>query len=137
MVAMSLVEKPMNFRVMYKFPKMSPNTSSYVAGTLKDLMKMLSRAENVTEESVEFLYVHEIHQDGSVTELVAIENKATQLIQEVTSNVTSMMDRSKELMAKSKLLMRFVRNDSIERRVTDGWGWPAYPAPYWEKKSDG
>jgi hypothetical protein len=118
---------------MYKFPRMNPATGSYVAGTLADLMKMLSRAENVSEDTVEFLYVHEILQDGSVTELVAIEKKPPQ----PTSNVTNLMEAGKKLVEKSKLKMRFVRNESADKRITDGWGWEAYPAPYWEKKSDG
>jgi hypothetical protein len=133
MVAMTAREVPLNFRVLYKFPKMNPAQGNYVAGNIGDLMKMLSRAENVTEETVEFLYIHEVLQDGSVLEHVAIENKPIK----PTSNVVDLLDAGKKMVEKSKLKMRFVRNETLASRITDGWGWEAYPAPYWEKKSDG
>lgn len=133
MAAMSLVPKQINFRVLYKFPRMTPAQANYMAPSLADLMKMLSRAENVTEDSVDFLYIHEVLTDGSVIEHVAIEKKAVQ----PASTVTNLVEAGKKLIENSKLKMRFVRNESVAMRISDGWGWFAYPAPYWEKKSDG
>jgi hypothetical protein len=60
------------YRVAWKW-KTGKNTvvQDYAAPDLKTLMKMLKRSENVAPETVGELVIHQINNDGTVTEMFA------------------------------------------------------------------
>jgi hypothetical protein len=47
---------------------------AYSADTLPILLRILERAEGVTESSVEYLYVHETLDNGSVQEVISFDH---------------------------------------------------------------
>ncbi len=68
-----LVHDDKHFRVSYKFPKQKAVNMNYTAPSVAALMRNLQLSENVNRDTVEFLYVHQILDNGSALELIGIE----------------------------------------------------------------
>lgn len=63
------------FTIMYKLPRKKELRMDYVASSLRDVMRMLSRSEGVDTTNVESLYIHQHLPGGLTQEVVAIENR--------------------------------------------------------------
>jgi hypothetical protein len=90
---------------------------------------MLHRAENVNRDTVEFLVVHQIMADGSITEHVAVDNFKKDISANVINNVTSMLDRvRKNPPAKPHIKVKNTTPEHRPGRVVRGYNIVAYPA---------
>lgn len=65
--------KPNHYRVGWKVKGKKEVVADYAFPTMAELMIHLKKSEGITTLNVEQLYVHQIHSDGNIEELVAIE----------------------------------------------------------------
>jgi hypothetical protein len=75
---MTELERQHHYRVSWKklHPKAPPVVMDYMAGSLKQLLELLDRSENVKPSSTEFLIVHQVDlKTGAVQEVLGHESK--------------------------------------------------------------
>lgn len=66
-----------HFNVMWQFPKQKAVRRSYEAPSLKTLLRILEKAEDVSPATTEKLFVHMCLPDGSILEVVTHEDSAS------------------------------------------------------------
>lgn len=62
------------YRVQWKIKGFSVNTRTYEVGSIDQLARILWRAEGISQQSIEHIYVHQIDpKTGAAFELIAVE----------------------------------------------------------------
>lgn len=109
---MSNREPAYHFKVQWRFPKSKAATADYVAGSLRELLSLLKKQEDVSMGTTELLCIHQITADGGVKELLYHEMQSVipKAEAEPKTNVIP-ITRTKERVATAEKVV----NDSLAR----------------------
>lgn len=96
-------DNQMHFKVMWKFKGKESQKADYITDDLQTLLTSLNKSEGVNKDSVECLFVHIIHPDNTVQELIAWD---VQIPKDEQENVTSIVDHVLKKISKPRVRLK-------------------------------